>query len=1453
MALFFQAKNPPTQSPGPVFLVLNACPASPPPLGSTQTMNRIYQGRANALQILTPVPLDRLDSKALAGFDSPLWRHHALFQDAVNYYHLCLVALAGPDANRPLAKLKEQMQAAWDDEWDTRPDSWRVLLAARLGISASSRFDDAMTKVLEGNGSAERARELAGELLLNKIEGDIQQSGRGYWPRFCDPKANPTYDYSATARASASGLARLAGVIHADGVSAEALARIAAEMDLSWTVKVQPAEFFEAADARARLLDGVKHFLKSATADSPSPKLAEVLERFPAGVSEWEALPEKIAALPDDVRVPRNRKASPDLTFATLLFKHFPTPFTAAVLGLSVAKPRPAKAAKPVEKVSARRKAGAVTQAVVVEDQQIDFAELGDDPIKLARGERGFVFPAFTSLTGWAIAAPHAPVWKEFDIAAFKEALKTVNQFGLKTGERNALLAEARRRLEYMNEETTVWKSSDSEEPGQIPPRLKTDPNFALVQDLLDNNGISNRATGEEHVPRGVYAAGLRGFYAIKKDWTELWERRLEKNAPPPTEQELLEIVTDYQRDHLNDVGDVQLFRALCQEKYWPLWRPLTEDEKAERNGQGRARDMIAAYREYLEVRDDADHLAKPIRFTPAHAERSRRLFMFSDISGSHGVKFGDDGHSVTVSIVSEVEGRLMPVRAQIDFTAPRVARDELGNLSGGSETVRWLQPMMKALGCPEPAMPALEKCAVSLMPDVQTKGDGRWVRLLLNFPATLEPAGLIGHLGKQALWFKQFNGTYKPRTMQVDTGLSLYWPGMDKAPEADAEGAWWNRPAVHQHGITTLSVDLGQRDAGAWALLETRCDEAFSRGKKSFLQLGEAGGKPWGTALLGQGMMRLPGEDAKTGALDDQGRRTVEFHGKAGRNAVEVEWNEALEIAALFGGEEAKSRLGVTHTQLSHPAQNAELLRLISRGQSRLSRFHRWSCRIHKKPKAAADDILDYGEVDAELTRLTTLMKEKLDHLKPEPDAAPEVMKAEADAVYARLEALIPELKKTVRDSLLRLANRELPLRGRDWVWNDAKGQLEEGNFSDDTLGRWIRGQRGLSMDRIEQIEMLRKRFMALKRQMALAPGVEVSQGVEDKGRRIDEPCQKILDKLDRLKQQRVNQTAHLILVQALGLRLRPHQESAQDRHEKDIHGEYEPMPGRKPVDFIVMEDLSRYLSSQGRAPSENRRLMKWCHRAVLGKLKQMCEPFGIAVLEVPAAYSSRFCALTGVPGFRAMEVHDGNADDFRWKRLIKKAEKDKSSKDAVAAATHFDQLRRLNAELREKKILDKGTPLRTLLVPVAGGPIFVPIQGGGPRQADMNAAINLGLRALASPTCLQARPKVRAELKDGTHHAIHGNKLEKAAGLELQPPPQPSKELATQKRTNFFFDEDGVGGFDTGWVIAGGKRIRVSGSMALWKAVKDRAWQRVAELNQKRIAKWLGLAPDSDDEIPM
>ena len=75
-----------------------------------------------------------------------------------------------------------------------------------------------------------------------------------------------------------------------------------------------------------------------------------------------------------------------------------------------------------------------------------------------------------------------------------------------------------------------------------------------------------------------------------------------------------------------------------------------------------------------------------------------------------------------------------------------------------------------------------------------------------------------------------------------------------------------------------------------------------------------------------------------------------------------------------------------------------------------------------------------------------------------------------------------------------------------------------------------------------------------------------------------------------------------------------------------------------------------------------------------------------------------------------------------------------------------------------------------------------------------------------------------------------------------------------ATQKRTNFFVDSAGIAQKDTGHVTAGGKRLRVSGGMMFWKAIKDGCWKRVQKLNAARIAQWRGTPPpepDTEDEI--
>lgn len=60
-------------------------------------MNRIYQGKVTNVEILD----DKADQGKPLDLDV-LWRHDELFQDAVNYYHVCLPARLAI-GHRPLA------------------------------------------------------------------------------------------------------------------------------------------------------------------------------------------------------------------------------------------------------------------------------------------------------------------------------------------------------------------------------------------------------------------------------------------------------------------------------------------------------------------------------------------------------------------------------------------------------------------------------------------------------------------------------------------------------------------------------------------------------------------------------------------------------------------------------------------------------------------------------------------------------------------------------------------------------------------------------------------------------------------------------------------------------------------------------------------------------------------------------------------------------------------------------------------------------------------------------------------------------------------------------------------------------------------------------------------------------------------------------------------------------
>ena len=630
--------------------------------------------------------------------------------------------------------------------------------------------------------------------------------------------------------------------------------------------------------------------------------------------------------------------------------------------------------------------------------------------------------------------------------------------------------------------------------------------------------------------------------------------------------------------------------------------------------------------------------------------------------------------------------------------------------------------------------------------------------------------------------------------------------------------------------------------------MLDVRANHDFA--DEPSREIGSTPGKKWSTRVAAHCLLRLPGEDAK---VIRNGKWQQELSGERGRRADINEWDEARAFCERLGLSPDEI-LDNDPTWFSFPELNDRLLFALRRAQTHLARFQRWSWMLKNAdivPDEDGNDIERRAKICAEIA---------------ESDEADNELKTAAkERNYEVASGLVigqaNRLRIALESALMSLTNRILPLRGRRWEWvarddDSSCHVLRQTARGTDAKEKKICGQRGLSMERLEQLEELRRRCQSLNRALRQTPGEKPKLGRPTRGEELPDPCPELLEKINEIREQRVNQTAHMILAQALGVRLRTPQKDPAERKHKDVHGEYERF--REPVDFIVLEDLSRYLSSQGRARSENSRLMKWCHRAILEKLKDLCAPYGMPVVEATAAYSSRFCSRTGVAGFRAVEVTPQNRHEWIWRRhfdrlaAVQRGEaKPDKERDAEAQRVNalFVALDKINEGRREA-----GKQYRTLLAPMPGGPIFVPIQPGQSKarrtttQADINAAINLGLRAIASPDCHELHVRIRTEFdKQGVLHVRSETKREEARWGRVAPEVEFTAHKAEQQRgslakesprPNFFVDHGWIAKFDFGR-INGLQQLPVASGRGLWSRVRRMEWQTVNLLNNDRLEK--------------
>jgi len=1474
-------------------------------------MNRIYQGRVCGVSQSNP------DTKAapelrwlrMDGWEKTMWEHHALFQAAVNYYTLCLAAIAGgmddpafesialkvaedsakrdPKHKTDAARAKAVAEAAetakgmiaavkaWRDAvqatWVLGERRGKQIagsysaVAPFLGVPVvakpeeKSAFVACAAAALAGSGATRQQQAAALLQLLEEAnKSDLSWLANDRLGFFCNPKGK--HDKTPKSQSSLQELNRQQLARRFKELpDADAIER-ATELELGVFLTKPPTKTMVGKDAAKMLREYWDKVARAAPGISSAVAKLDVIA--PPPVKGKKA---KKTAAPDDtaaLQIPApGRKTSTEYPFAAV-FRYVPCAETLAAFRSATTALRKAKDKQTVE-------------------DRIAESRVDDTPH----------FAFFTNLAFHPDSdANQQAAWKEFDHAAFVAAITSPHRYYQDTQDRlkavrrieaDLILMENEGRAGSVDEDETGQHSldgfsgdvrverlvavlhSDLGHLGEVDSPDDTEIARQFITATIARLGIKLPENSREYTLR---ERTLRSWRAVRDAWRDLVEKKKE-----PTKDDLWAVVAKEQGEHRKDFGSARFYEALTEPENQCIWRDKGATDF-------HVEDPVSAWAEYTELRRE---LRDKRRFTPAHAKASPRFFNFpkkgSEKTSASGGKWAskherlpatDDktatkdapGMLAFTAGIAILDGaKWRPVMTRITYRAPRLRRDEMRSDGEKSlESAPWLQPMVKALGLAEPPAQDFGNCRITLQPHAFEDKDGvERYNIQLTFPVEVQAEKLIEQLGKQALWAKRFNLTPDGENFREST-LRREHEKQPKEPPRPLE-------EVTQR-FTFGSVDFGLH-ADSWAMHETRLDGKFGTTKKGrpilsrAITTGEEA--PWRLATRELRKLRLPGCDAtvwREREEKDNGRKgeekkseldfRQELYGDTGRKARPDETEKCRELmCALLGDQWAwefvshqhvtpqnpvpadwKSQMDAMLAEFSFPEQNDKLIVVARRTQSRLARIARWRVGV-------AEDSRWEGTLK-ELRQTCGFEDKDGNPPEPKPDGTPageqwlpaairdaakardrEVLKTGTRAEHARLIAALPPL-------IVRIANRVLPLRGRSWKWERVEDREKEGRLNGleqsgpKILDVLLAGQRGLSIMRIGQIEELRRRiqsFNQAERCWFAAGESEAGRMIVRRGKQMapkdwirddfTDPCADLLNKLDEMKTQRVNQSAHMILAQVLGVRLaKPSANKKALREERDQHGVYEKF--REPVDFVAIEDLSRYRASQGRAPQENGRLMKWCHRAVRDKLRELCEPFGIPVLEVPAAYSSQFCSRSGVIGFRAEEVTEGFEKRAPWLFRLR-------VKDGEAETTEQCEMRKLaddlngaqrNMEKQWHAIHGEGKPPEvTVLLPKQGGQIFIPIvatEALGNRlaakvaDADLNAAVNIGFRAVADPRMWEFFPRLRTERISGEvrYKGRKGKKPKPDAIVEVEAGAKPAEEkIALRAREKRKYGETG------------------------------------------------------------
>lgn len=322
-----------------------------------------------------------------------------------------------------------------------------------------------------------------------------------------------------------------------------------------------------------------------------------------------------------------------------------------------------------------------------------------------------------------------------------------------------------------------------------------------------------------------------------------------------------------------------------------------------------------------------------------------------------------------------------------------------------------------------------------------------------------------------------------------------------------------------------------------------------------------------------------------------------------------------------------------------------------------------------------------------------------------------------------------------------------------------------------------WKQNVGGLCITRIATMKSLYQ----LHKAFAMRARPDKPRGAPEKGETNAGVAKSILDAMERMREQRVKQLASRIAASALGLGGHWKQVFRQDDRKRvrlDKDGNpltkwvwvEEPSAKYLPCHAVVIENLTHYRPEETRTRRENRQLMTWSSSKVKKYLSEACQLHGLHLREVQAGYTSRQDSRTGAPGVRCADVPVTDFMTKPWWRKQVNAAKEKTAHDKGDARDRYlvdiDAKWSATNEAQRKA----APPLR---IPVNGGELFVSADPRSPAarglQADLNAAGNIGLKALLDPDWPGKWWYVPCSTKDGRPAK---DKVQGAMCIDLEEP---------------------------------------------------------------------------------